>query len=148
MLSLPTTHPAVFQQFMSGNFVVQKTHNLFSSLSTDHAHEQNNAKVKGCGGAIGLTENPGALRRWMVAGPEVARIVEEFEASCTKEKSVRNQKPRHHEQVLFAQKEFKADVDALVEVMENFGNLFKEESADLLLLDTKEIASLEVKHSV
>ena len=102
MLSLPTTHPAVFQQFMSGNFVVQKTHNLFSSLSIDHAQEQNNAKVKGCGGAIGLSENPGAMRRWMVAGPEVARIVEEFEASCAKEKSVRNQKPRHHEQVPFA----------------------------------------------
>ena len=124
MLSLPTTHPAVFQQFMSGSFVVQKTHNLFSSLSIDHAHEQNNA------------------------GPEVARIVEEFEASCAKEKSVRNQKPRHHEQVPFAQKEFKADVDALVEVIENFGNPFKEESADLLVLDTKEMASLEVKHSV
>ena len=84
MLSLPTTHPAVFQQFMSGNFVVQKTHKLFSSLSIDHAHEQNNAKVKGCGGAIGLKENPGALRQWMVAGQEVARIVEEFEAPVQK----------------------------------------------------------------
>ena len=35
--------------------------------------------VKGSGGAIGLTGNPGALRRWMVAGPEIARITTEFE---------------------------------------------------------------------
>ena len=30
------------------------------------------------GGAIGLTDNPSALRRWMIAGPEVAWIIEEF----------------------------------------------------------------------
>ena len=34
-----------------------------------HAHEQVNAGVKGEGGAVCLTENPAALRRWMVAGP-------------------------------------------------------------------------------
>ena len=47
----------------------------------DHAHEQNNALVKGEGGAVGLTENPSALRRWTVSGPEVARIINEFENS-------------------------------------------------------------------
>ena len=35
--------------------------------------------VKGSGGAIGLTGNPGALRRWMVAGPEIATMITEFE---------------------------------------------------------------------
>ena len=34
----------------------------------DRAHEQNNAAVKGDGGAVGLTENPAALHRWMVSG--------------------------------------------------------------------------------
>ena len=38
-----------------------------------------NAVVKGSGGAIGLTGNPGALRRWMVAGREIAGITTEFE---------------------------------------------------------------------
>lgn len=45
---------------------------MFSALAIDHAHEQNNASVKGDGGAVGLTENPSALRRWMVSGPEMA----------------------------------------------------------------------------
>jgi hypothetical protein len=40
----------------------------------DQAHEQNNAIVKGDGGAIGLTEDPAALRRWMVAGPKISRL--------------------------------------------------------------------------
>ena len=40
--------------------------------------------VKGDGDAVGLTDNPNALRRWMFAGPEVARVIGEFEASFCK----------------------------------------------------------------
>ncbi len=42
-------------------------------------HEQENAQVKGKGGVIGLTENPVALRRWKVCGPELARCISKFE---------------------------------------------------------------------
>jgi len=45
----------------------------------DQAHEQINALCKGEGGAVGLTEIPGAFQRWMVAEPEIARLVAEFE---------------------------------------------------------------------
>ena len=57
-------------------WVIAKTENKFSSISVDQAHEQNNAVLKG---KIGLTENPVDYRRWMVAGPEIARCLEEFE---------------------------------------------------------------------
>ena len=59
--------------------MVHKTSNKFSAMALDQSHEQNNAMVKGSGGAVGLTGNPGALRRWMVAGPEIARLTTEFE---------------------------------------------------------------------
>ena len=55
----------------------KKTH-VFSGNAIDQAHEQNNASVKGDGGAVGLTENPAALRCWMVSGPEMARLIGEF----------------------------------------------------------------------
>ena len=42
------------------------------------AHEQNNEFINGNGGIIGIPENPGALLRWMVAGPELAKVVKEF----------------------------------------------------------------------
>ena len=64
---------------MEGKFTVQKTKHAFSSIAMDHAHEQMNACIKGDGGAVGLTENPSALLRWMVAGPEIARCIQEFE---------------------------------------------------------------------
>ena len=53
----------------------------------DQAHEQNNAMVKDSGGAIGLTENPAALKRWMVSAPEQARLIEEFETQLDSEDS-------------------------------------------------------------
>ena len=79
MMTLADRHPAVLAEFRSGHFVVHKTSNQFSAMALDQCHEQNNAMVKGSGGAIGLTGNPGALRHWMVAGPEIARITKEFE---------------------------------------------------------------------
>ena len=58
---------------------MQKSKHLFSKISLDHNHEQENEMIKGDGGAVGLTESPAALRRWMVAGSEIARAVREFE---------------------------------------------------------------------
>ncbi len=78
MAELPTKHPEVAKNFNAGNFTVQKTKRVFSTITIDQAHEQNNAYIKGDGGAVGLTDNPRALRRWMVSGPEVARVIEEF----------------------------------------------------------------------
>ena len=81
MVTLKDVHPTVFAEFMKGNFVVKKTERRFSVIAIDQAHEQNKASVKDDGGAVGLTENPAALRRWMVSGPEMARVIEEFEPS-------------------------------------------------------------------
>ena len=69
--------PDVAVQFQQGKFAVSKTSKPFLAIPIDQAHEQNNAPVKGEGGAVGLTS---ALRRWMVSGPEIARIINEFEA--------------------------------------------------------------------
>ena len=44
-------------------------------MAIDQAHEQNNAIVKGSDSAVGLTENPTAFQRWMVSGPEFARLL-------------------------------------------------------------------------
>lgn len=77
MQSLPTS---IYQEFVEcGNWVVQKTKNRFSSMPIDQAHEQNNELIKSSGGAVGLTENPSAFRKWMIAGPEQARLLMELE---------------------------------------------------------------------
>ena len=111
MAELPTKHPDIYREFCAGHFTVQKTKRVFSAIPIDQAHEQNNACVKGDGGAVGLTDNPSALRRWMVAGPEVARVIGEFEnADLHWDKRVDT---RHHDQTASVQVSFAKDVRSL-----------------------------------
>ncbi|KAH3872623.1 hypothetical protein DPMN_035842 [Dreissena polymorpha] len=71
---------SVMEEFeVNGNLVVKKTNKRFSCMPIDQAHEQNNGIVKGSGGAVGLTDHPTAFRKRMIAGPEQARIINEFE---------------------------------------------------------------------
>ena len=65
--------------FMEGKFTVQKTNRKFSKIRLDHNHEQLNGKISGVGGAIGITESDSSLQRWLVAGPETAHFIDEFE---------------------------------------------------------------------
>ena len=68
MKSLPATVRDEFEK--DGHWVLSKTMNTFSAIPFDQAHEQENKIVKGSGGAVGLTENPVAFRRWMLSGPD------------------------------------------------------------------------------
>ena len=74
----------------------------------------------------------------MVAGPEVARVIGDFEnadlhCNTTVEMC-------HHDQAASVQVYFAKDVRSLVTVIGELGNPFEEENQNLLLLDTKEIA--------
>ena len=73
--SLSSTNPTIYEAFLEGNFVVTKTLRNFSSIPIDYAYEQKIRLVKEDGGAIRLTENTAELTRWMICGPEIARIV-------------------------------------------------------------------------
>ena len=88
---------------------------------------------------MGLTENPSALRRWMVSGPEIARIINEFEASMVTECPETEQSAKHHEDTRSLQSLFYRDVVSLTRTIEEMGNPFMEETDDLLALDTKQI---------
>lgn len=102
-----------------------------------------NAIVKGEGGAVGLTENPAALRRWMVAGPELSRMVDEFEETISAKES-----QKHHEQNPATQSAFAKDILNLVSSFEELGNPFKENGEELTALHTKDIMNEEVVHTV
>ena len=110
---------------------------MFSGIAIGQAHEQNNASMKGGGGAVGLTENPAALRRWMVSGPEMARLIGEFEVST---KKIKKTDFRHHQQTKHAQITFGRDITSLTAVIEEMGNPFAENSKDLLVLDSRNLA--------
>ena len=88
---------------------------------------------KGDGGAVGLPENPSALRCWMVAGPEIARVV----PTKRKRKIFTIMSQTNGMQIKFVKV-----VHTLISVLEEMGSpLIEEESEDLMVLDTREILS-------
>ena len=95
--SLPDSIRGEFLQH--SNWVLSKTSHKFSAIPFDQAHEQENKIVKGAGGAVGLTENPTAFRRWMLSGPEMARLLKEFEEEYLAEDDKKDlTNLQHHEQ--------------------------------------------------
>ena len=123
MAELANKHPDVFTEFSNGHFTVQKTKRTFSAIPLDQAHVQNNAYVKGDVGAIGLTDNATALRRWMVAGPEVARVIVEFEDFNMHPRN--QEETRHHDETPSVQNTFDRDVRSLVAVIEDDSQDFR-----------------------
>ena len=112
---------------------------VFAAMAIDQGHEQNNAVIKGDGGsAIGLTEDPAALRRWMVADPEVSRLLAAYEAMSGTIDTQNDS--RHHEATFCAQTTIFENVKAVTTVFQDMGNPFQDESSHLLSLDTKNIA--------
>ena len=73
--------PNVYETFCSGNFVVQKTINLFAKVALDQAHEKSNTIVKGVAVSVSLLSKDmdSALSRWEIAGLDVCRLLEEYE---------------------------------------------------------------------
>ena len=139
MCALEETVPEVAAAFKKGLFTVSKTRRSFSAIPIDQAHEQNNAVVKGEGGAVGLTENPNALRRWMLSGPEVARLNNEFQYAMSSYSNIASSLP-HHETEKGYQVSFFNDVKALESTLNEMGNPFLEDSQDLFVIDTKVVA--------
>ena len=66
--------------------------------------------VKGNGGEVGLASSPGALRRWVTAGPPIARLLKSFEYMTSKSADCMD----HHEQSPAPQKASKINVQAFV----------------------------------
>ena len=71
-------HPNIYAEFRSGKFVFHHSIKRFSGTPIDMTHEQDNKLVKVDGGVIGITSNENALNKWLVAGPEVFRLANEF----------------------------------------------------------------------
>jgi hypothetical protein len=145
MLTISSSHPEIASEFQHGRFTISKTKHRFSSIAIDQAHEQLNAVIKGDGGAVGLTENEMALRRWVIAGPEVCRVISEFEHNVLDS----NSDASHHEQTDSMQKSFREDVRNLLRVFEETGNPFMEASSEALVtLDTHILAHSSVAETV
>ena len=82
----------------------------------------------------------------MVAGPDIARVVTEFEEHG--KNNPKTNRDRHHEKTKEVQDTLKKDVTAFVDMFIYMGNPFMEESNNLLTLASKNIADASVIQTV
>ena len=101
--------------------------------------------MKGDRGVIGVTDKEAALTRWMVAGPEAARLVMEYNDKHSMKKKDTD---RHDEQIPSVQKTFLSQVKSVTDVMEELGNPFADTSTDFYMLDTKRIMPAIVVNTI
>ena len=146
LLILHEKLPGLYAAFCDGKFTIKKSCRPFSRMALDEGHEQNNAFVEGDGGAVGLTENPAALLRWMVAGPEMARVVGEFLSLLDKKEA--DSHLHHHEGKPATQLMFLNHTKSLIKTVKSMGNLFSDTSGDLIVLDTREVVDAAVVDSM
>lgn len=114
-------------------------------MPIDQAHKQNKELVKGSGGAVGLTENPFAFRKWTVAGPEQARLLQEFEREIMIKET---NEYYHHEEGFCTQKTFREQTLNLVDTFKKMSNPFLDDSSELVALDTQNVIDQSVVSTV
>ena len=87
----------------------------------------------------------------MVAGPEVAKAIGEFQDAMESVHRDNTEEPlesKHHEENESWQKLFVKDVRSLTFSIEELGNPFEEDSKELLTLNTKQIADISIIETV
>ena len=121
---------------LSKSWVVQKTNHKFSTTLLDHAHEQENAKLKIKGGSIALTEDPQALKKWYVSAPEKPRVMTEFE-NVLKHDTDLELDYLHHDESMSMQSAFQKEFSSLTGKIREYENPFFEISDKLMVLDSR-----------
>ena len=73
----------------------------------------------------------------MISGPEHARLLKEFEDCLSSRKGC--ELGDHHEEEFSVQKNFKQEAANLIQIIEEMGNPFLDDSNELLAPDTRNV---------
>ena len=97
---------------------------------------------------MGLTENSAQLQRWIAAGPELSRVVNEVETMVEglRGQAEKQSDQRHNEAQHGVQATHRKQVKSLCDTLEDMGNPFMEDSCDLLVLciGTQDVVDKEI----
>ena len=101
-MNVRVKHPALYRQFADGFFSIAKTQNHFSVIGFDQKPKQQNKELKMRGATPNLSDEC-VFTEWAVAGPEIARVITEFEAGMSTRK---NAVLKHHDPISRVQQWF------------------------------------------
>ena len=136
--------PVLYRQFADEFVTIAKTQNPFAMIGFDQTHEQQNKELKMHGGTLSLSDEC-VFTKWAVAGPEIARVITEFEAGMyTRENAVL----KHHDHSPSVQQRFFAHSKALVIAFQEAGNPFDADSHEVVIIYTREVMPDNVARSI
>ena len=144
MMNVRVKHPALYRQFADGFFTIAKPQNTFAMIGFDQTHEQQNKELKMHGGTLNLSDEC-VFTKWAVAGPEIARVITEFEAGMYTRK---NAVLKHHDHSPSVQQTFFAHTKALVIAFQEAGNPFDADSHEVVIIYTREVMPDNVARSI
>lgn len=84
-----------------------------------------NDTLKHNGSIVGLTENPQALKRYLICSPLVSELCRSFEEEYA------NTSEKHHSESAYLQKMFHSDVNWLSSTLCTYGNSFLNTLTDM-----------------
>ncbi|CAB4012975.1 Hypothetical predicted protein [Paramuricea clavata] len=83
MHSLQEQHPEVYSEFIAGNHSISRSQQPFGQVWSDMALEQSiNCDSKSKGGLVGITQQDGAVDRWLLTSHERAAITRSLKEMC------------------------------------------------------------------
>ena len=132
---IKSERPELYNLLEKGVFTANKTNKRFSAIHLDQNHEQMNDILKHNGGIVGLTENPQALKRYLVCSPLVSELCSSFEQENI------NTSEKHHSESTFVQKRFQSDVTLLTDTISSYGNPFVNTLLDITNIYSKRRAN-------
>ena len=151
MASLEASDPSIHQEFMNGNWVVNKNNRVsFCAVGADNALEHLNRSMKVSGGLVGITQNESARAKFFLIAPELARL--SSEAKSMAGVSLHTPEQHHTLSAAIVAREDKG-VQQLIAAIKSFTNPFSvsKDSAsnnDLYNLVTKVVMSEEIKNDL
>ena len=108
-------HREVYKNLKKGFFSFQKSNKEFSRMAVDQVHKQNNKVIKSAGRATDLVNkrDDSSLIRWETCGPDIVRIITEFDESEGKPLAKSALSTKNHEDNDIFCKNFELDIKAL-----------------------------------
>ena len=144
MDKLKTSDPDIHQEFLEGNFCVQKSEVPFTAIGPDHGIEHVNRETKVSGGLKGLTQQPSPMARCFFIAHELSRLASETEGLTGASHKSRT---HHHDLSQSILDRFEQNVSKLKEVLKRNDPFLVTEN-ELVNVITKAIMPEEVKQSL
>ena len=138
LFNAKTENGLAYQLLKKGIFTANKTDRRFSNIHLDQNHEQLNDYLKKSGGIVGLTEDPAALKRFLVCAPLVAELCNDFKNSFAGTNEPFSNK--HHAESSYMQQRFLKDKKALLETISSQVNPFNLAQKEIMNIYTHEKA--------